>query len=355
MKISLMSSEQSLPDWFVGKEDQDNVETEQVASVDYERINKGDLSEDDIVAEREEIEKCASSKATYYSNVVWSKQAKAALKEYASVCGVDYAEVAVPVQVEASAEDKEYIKTASARPNQEKTAEAEEKTQSLAEELKNVMTDPFKLDDVPDERATTPRREDWEKITPQQKLADRPAMMTNNIIPIGGGEDYNKSPETSLPANQNSIANPEAIEQLATSEEPDTGERLRQAAEERKKEIQQSNKEWEESKVNDLKEALGNTNMFGRGSVFLTDSGDAQPGLNAPSSQMGVYAEFSKDDIPDKTQGEQLQEQAEARRQSIQRDDKDSHEFELKKAPTADISEVFTESLKKELGKIEDK
>ena len=351
-----MSSEQSLPEWFVGKDA--DVETKRIASVDYERINRvasGNLSEDDIVAEREEIEKCASSKEIYYSNVAWGKKTKTSLKEYASICNVDYKEVSVPIQVEASVEEKQYIKTASSRFNTERTAAVDEKTQSIAEDLKSVMSDPFKLAAISDERATTPRREDWEKITPQQKLSEKPTMMTGNIIPIGGGEDYNKSPEPKLAVNQNSITNPNAIGEFAESDTKDTGEYLREQAENRKKEIQQSNKEWEDSKVDELKDALKGSNMTGRGSVFLTEALDAQPGLNTPSSQMGVYADFSKDDIPDKTQGEQLHEQAEARRQSIQRGDKEAHEFELNKAPTADISDIFTEALKKELGKIENK
>lgn len=358
MKISLMSSEQSLPDWFNGSEKElDNVKSVNTASVDYGRISRvasGDLTENDIVLEREEIEKCASNKRTYYSNVKWGKTTKASLKEYASICGVEYKEVSVPVKVEASTEEK-LVAIASSRPSRTRTAKAEDKTQSLSESLKSVMSDPFKLDNIPDKRATSPSREDWEKITPQQKLADRPTMMTNNIIPIGGGEDYNKSPNTPLPANQNSISNPNAIEQFAESDAMDTGEYLRQQSEARKNEIQQSNKEWEDSKVNELKEAMKGSNMYGRGNVFLTEAMDAQPGLNTPSSQMGVYADFSKDDIPDRTDGEKLKEQAESRRQSIQRESKENHEFELKKAPTADISDIFTESLKKELGKIENK
>ena len=348
MRISLMSSENLSPEWFNREET-----VKKVAGVKnsyYARISRvasGDLSEDDLTVERDIIENCAEDNSLYYSNAAWGNNTKSALREYCMVCGASYKEVSVPDDF---VEDST-TKTASDSNKMSKEADSESSKES--EDLKLALGDPFKIDQVSNERKTTPSRDDWEFVSKSKNLSDKPSMMTNNIIPIGGGEDYNSNPNHTLPSNQNSIVNPDAIEQFANSDELDTGVRLKQQAEDRKKQIQQSNKEWEDSKTKNLKEALGNTNMYSRGSVFLTESMDAQTGLNNPSSQMGVYSDFSKDDIPDKTEGEKLHDVANSRRESIQRESKESHKFELEEPHKSSVGSDFAESLKRELNKIE--
>jgi len=360
-----MSSEKVAPDWvFEGDSGMENSDFDHISDKEYKRmvsVESGVLSEAEIVRERESIEACASVGSIYYCSSNWSDNTRSALREYAMVCGLGmekYQEVdpskinviaaTAPRTIEASAQDRYHqiaqqaVRTAAAEP------EPQPEEASMADALKSVLGDPFKLDSIAEERKTTPRRDDWETIEPEHKLASRPAMMSNNIIPIGGGEDYNTNSEVPLPKNQNSILDPDAIGKLAESKELDNGERIKQAVEEKKQEMANRNKVWEQDKVDKLSGAM----LSSRGNVFLTESLNAQPGLNSPSSQMGVYSDFDAASIPERTEGEMIKAQNDQRRESIRGNrNKPEYEFEARKASTADISSVFADSLKKQLGK----
>ena len=55
------------------------------------------------------------------------------------------------------------------------------------------------------------------------------------------------------------------------------------------------------------------------GSVFPTESLNANTGLNNPSSQGGIYSKFDLASIPDQTVGEKIASQNKEYKESIQR------------------------------------
>jgi hypothetical protein len=94
---------------------------------------------------------------------------------------------------------------------------------------------------------------------------------------------------------------------------------------------------------------MGNTDIVPKGSVFMTESMDAQPGLGSDKIHMGVYSDMDLMDRPDKTDGERLSEINEQRRQSIQGSPKEEHIFKPEQNPVRGISDTFAEALKKHI------
>jgi hypothetical protein len=338
MKINRMSDEGMTPDWALslrGALDNDSQTRE--ASAELEKVElPTELTEDELIDQRDLIEQCAAAGATYRFSATWSKNQKGELKEYALACGLDmdsFVEVSEQEQVVEASEEDVFQKVASGF---SETVVASDETPRL------VLNDPFGLDEIED-RDLTPQ---WERIEAEKKLSDKPSMMTNAVKPIGGGEDYLANSDVPLASNQNSIVNPSAIEQLANSEVESTGERLARQAKEKQEQKALEHQQWQQDKV----DAMEHRDELPKGTVFPTESMNAQPGLNTPSSQMGVYSNFDVDSIPEKTAGEQIADQNEARRQAIRGEEKEKHEFKIQSEASRSISDDFTESLKKNLG-----
>jgi len=340
MKINRMSSETSIPSWALGMEEE---VVQKQSSVDILRLAEAAkeipevLSDDVLVSERERIDRCASSEETYYYSDKWDKSDVAKLKEYASVCGLSHDKFA-------AINPDEFVKA-----NIEKNAGAKilrvaSKAEVAANPFEGLkLVDPFHLEDIEEEKA----KANWEEVKSASKLDAKPSMMTGAVVPIGGGEDYLSNSDTPLAKNQNSIVNPTAIEQLAKSDKEDTGVRLAREAKEREEAIVKRHETWQEDKI----KAMEHLDDLPKGTVFPTEVMNAQPGLNNPSSQMGVYASFDKDSIPEKTVGESLGQRNEDRRKSIQGADKEVHEFGIQAEASRTISDPLFDSLKKSLGK----
>ena len=164
----------------------------------------------------------------------------------------------------------------------------------------------------------------------------RPSI-DGGIVPIRGGEDYNKNPETRTARGQNSIGNEDAIKNFVEGEQEDTGARLKRENEERRN-AEAKHKEWEQDKI----EQMGDTSIVPKGNVFPTESLNAQPGIKGDDP-------FGLDVIPEKTQGEKIAEANDERRKKIQGEDKEDFKFSSSKAPVRSISDLFGEELKKHL------
>jgi len=343
MKVNKMSSEKSLPTWVLSMDENSapKESTEDIFKMaEVAKSIPETLSDEILVSERERIDKCASCEDTYYYSDKWDTGDVSKLKEYASVCGLDNERFQainpdefVKAEIEKSASSK-ILRVAS-------ETVLENQPDDPFAGLK--LTDPFHLEDEVEENA----QENWEEVKSASVLADRPSMMTNAVVPIGGGEDYLANSDVPLAKNQNSIVNPDAIGKLAKSETEDTGARLAREAKERQEEAIKRHQTWEEDKIN----AMEHNKDLPKGTVFPTEVMNAQPGLNNPSSQMGVYAKFDKDSIPEKTIGESLAGRNEDRRKEIQGTDKEHHEFGLQAEATRTISDPFVDALKKSLGK----
>jgi len=331
MKINRMASEKEVPDWAFGLDNNNDVQTDFIENV---YINKNDLGriancifdENRIVIERNIIEKRVASGNPYYYNQEWTDGVKSELKEYALACSMDMSKFK-PIAsrtIEASCESM--VRTAQSNPD--------------SDEQISIVLDPFHLDI--EERNV---KGDWEKISGEQRLGDKPSMMSGAVKGVRGGEDYSTNSDIHPAANQNSITNPNAIEQLAESEKEDNGVRLSRERDERELAKEAKNKEWEQEKI----ASMEHIDIIPKGNVFPTEVMNAQPGLNTPSSQMGVYAKFDADSIPDKTEGERISEANETRRKSIQGEDKAKGGFQMNKAPVRSISDDFGDALKKAL------
>jgi len=332
MKINRMASEKSVPDWAFNKADdgvqRDFIENVYVDQNDIKRIANCDFDEDRVVAERSIIEKRTASGLPYYYNTAWEKNVKSMLKEYALACNMDMSKFksVASRQIEAS-DYGTMVRTAQAQSEESETL---------------TLVDPFHLEaEIEDKNI----KDDWEKIRGEEKLSDAPSMMTGAIKGIRGGENYSTNSDINPAINQNSITNPKAIEQLAESDTEDTGVRLAKEREERESAKETRHQDWEQEKI----KAMKHIDIIPKGNVFPTEVLDAQPGLNNPSSQMGVYADFDKASIPEKTQGEKLAEANEARRKSIQGEDKVKDDFRMNKAEVRSISSDFGDALKKAL------
>ncbi|TRZ80661.1 hypothetical protein D4R86_03950 [bacterium] len=298
MKINRMASEKEVPDWAFGLDSNNDVQKDFIENVyinknDIGRIANCNFDENRIVTERNIIENRIASGSPYYYNQDWNESVKSDLKEYALACNMDMSKFKPIASRKVEASSESIIRTA----------------QSNSNEQNALVLDPFHLD--VEERNV---KSDWEKISGEQRLGDKPSMMFGAIKGVRGGEDYSINSDINPAANQNSITNPNAIEQLAESEKEDTGVRLARERDERELAKEAKNRDWEQEKIASMK----HLDIIPKGNVFPTEVMNAQPGLNTPSSQMGVYAKFDVDSIPEKTQGEKIAEANETRRKSIQ-------------------------------------
>ena len=339
MKINRIAEEKLAPSWaFEGVSESEFVKENYISSEEMNRVQNlpvSDLEEADIVAQREEIEKCASSGSSYHYNSQWDNGIKSALKEYAIVCGMDMSKFK---EVDAEYIDSIQVLQKEASINLEGINSKEELfAQMDKKEEVSILRDPFNLD----EKANTSHMDEaeWEDVTKQANLDDKPSMMSNSIIPVRGGEDYNANSYSQTARGQNSITDPDAIENFANTSEEDTGARLRRENEERASQRERNHETWQKDKV----EAMEHADIIPKGKVFPTEVMNAQPGIKEDP--------FNFDLLPELSEGEKIASANEERRKEIQGEDKEDHEFVPQKENTRQISNDFADSLAKALGK----
>jgi hypothetical protein len=344
MKINRTQDVHNVPDWVTAGTHLEAIERNaELLRAGIDRLNVTATSEVNdmcLFEECDQIEKCASSGETYYYNSTWSPDHVGHLREFASVVGLPLDKIigVDPTSViNREASSDQMVKTASAEP--------QESTMEVA--LKDALGDPFKLD----ERSNMDhmKQANWEQIAPEAKLKDSPDIaMMGGIMPLRGGEDYRIANQPGLASNQNSIADPGALDRLWNSEEESSGERLARQAREREEAKKSKHEEWQAEKVAQM-QADG---FEAKGVVFPTEVGNVGSGIS--SSFMGAYSEADLQNLPEKTAGEQLASAAENRRASIQRDVKAEEEKKdwdrIKEAPSRMVSDHFTDELKKRLG-----
>jgi hypothetical protein len=338
MKINRVADEKKVSDWCLEGKNQPVekfVEAKGITTNDIKRItnlpDSGKLSEDQLVQERETIEKCAESKIPYHFNSKWDGKTVDSLKEYAKVCGLKEDKIA-PVS-------SEYVKEI------ESLSVKDEDFMKQSKKKTKLEFDPFHLNNVEDKFES--KKEDWEKVNKQASLSDKPSMNSNAIRSHRGGEDYFVNSFTQTARGQNSIGNSDAIKNLIEDTQEDTGARLKKENEQKRQAKKQNHVEWQKDKI----EAMSELDIVSKGKVFPTESLNAQPGVR--DSFVGAYSKFDPKTIPDKTAGEKLGEKQEERKQSIQRkSEKDNDWQNLKSASNGMVSDSFSDSLKKNLKKV---
>ena len=312
-----MAEEKTTPDWVFNQKDTSNYfEKEAVSNTELNRLASlsNNISDDELVLERDRIEHCASSKSTYLYNAQWPNSIKSSLKEYATICGMDMSKFRAiepsKIVVEKVASSEQMVKTASTQ----------------------LVVDAFKIDE---KAANAWEKGKWnQEVKDAQKLAEKPSM--NGIVPVRGGEDYFANSESKLAINQNSITNPNAIGKLADSQAEDTGARLRRENKEKELAKATRHNEWQKEKV----ESTAN-NLIPDRKVFPTASMNAQPGIR------GNVFDFTS--VPELSEGEKLRTANQERKEQIQGKAKEKHQFTVEKNTIPTISESFAEELKKHL------
>jgi len=338
MKISKMAASSNIPEWlgFSGPKESvlSGVELDHIVSMPTE------MNENSLVKERDYIEKCASSGTVYHYSSKWSPKTKSHLKEYCVVAGVDSDKMQeVDPELVASQFDDVTLADCLAGKDEEgifRTASS----QSDSNDIPKLEIDAFHLDEIQDR----PEPSDWEKIDRQANLDDVPSMSAG-VRPVRGGEDYTLNREVGVNRTENSIVSSDNLDKFMADDSEDNGARLRRENEEREQQKATNHKEWEQEKI----ASMESKDILPKGNVFPTEIMNAQPGLGN-STQMVAHSDYDPSSLPEKTLGETLGERNEARRKSIQREES-KEEFHMSREASRCISDTFTDSLKKKLGK----
>ncbi|MFA7219359.1 MAG: hypothetical protein WC119_02525 [Synergistaceae bacterium] len=331
MNIFKVANEKVAPSWFAPEDETASAPIEEV-----ERINVASEVDDIVLAQEcDRIEECSTNGKIYHYNSNWDQDSVRHLREYAIACGMDLDKFKEfdPSNIQKQSSNEGMVKTAQTVLSDEVTS------------LRELWKDPFHID----ERSDTSHMDEsnWQEVK-GQSILNEPSVASGNVIPLRGGENYFLNSDVNPASNQNSITNPDAIEQLANSKVEDNGERLKgQAAAKEAKKVQ-DRKDWEQEKISEMSKR----DIIPQGVVFPTEVLNAQTGLNSPSSQMGVYAKFDPSSIPEKTAGEQIVEKNKEHRESIQRP---KHEDDWQKPShqsSRSISGTFADALAESISKI---
>lgn len=335
MKINRVSEEMSAPNWAFEKDsilksaaiDIKSAEELNEVAIRAEQVNKLP-TEDSLISEKEMIEKCASTKSKYYFNSQWPTEVVKELKEYSQVCGMSDASFS-------GINPSDFPRVAKQDVVMIRTASKETSAVNIG--------DVFNLETSGDTDRLFQGK--WQDVEKQKNLPDRPSMKTG-IVPVRGGENYQTHGVPKVAKWENSMENPESIKKWIADDKMDTGARLRKENEDKRDQHGKNHKEWESDKV----AAMEHLGIIPKGKVFPTEVMNAQSGLNTKTFNQRVYNTVSKEDIPDKTDGEKLADMQEARRKSIQREKVERQGDTLQKAPVRNISEDFAQELQKFLG-----
>lgn len=341
--MNVISHNSNYPDWIdnfykkLSKEASksgkvsDTLDLSQLKDVRLNIKSASSVNEVDIVKECNYIDKISQKTGSrYYINKTWPTEVKAHLVEYACSCGMkceNCIELDPEIVVEASKKAK-MVRTAS--------------TNVATEKEEAIEWDGFGFDEIHRQAANKHmEKSDWEKVEPQQVLGDKPSLLSGSIVPIRGGEVYEKTQIVGVQDGQNSIVDPDALERLANSEKEDVRTKIRKAKEAR----MQDKQAQKDREIERLARELKKYNLDKKTSVFATEVMNANPGLNTPDSQIGVFRDYDVSELPKKTKGEMLRDKNKERSASIKREQK-ADTWEKPSRPTkAEISDLFGESL----------
>ena len=340
MIITKVADKEGIPAWMNnGLQNSSDSRTENTIKLDISDITE--MDDNAIAKECDKIEACVSQGTEYACSEEWPSRVISHLHEYAVACGMHSKQFLVVSstrnRAEHHAEKQESMQRFAAKSTTQNASE-DDGSIPTKDKLLSVMSDPFHID----ERADTSHMEEenWEQVKPEARMSDAPVIMGNSIIALRGGENYNLNREAGVAKGQNSIVNPGAIEELAKSDDMTPGERLAVDNARRAEERQQEKGSWEEDRIL----AMTHKSIIPHGKVFPTETLNAQPGLQHQPSMFKP-----KEEIPDKTAGEQLAKQNEAHRQSIQREHVEDDWERPHRASSRSISDVFGEELQKHL------
>ena len=295
-----------------------------------------DLTEDQLVEERDRIEQCANAKTTYRYSSSWSEGIRKQIVEYASICQVN-AEAVDPTNADLQA-------FAAQAAGLSKTAS----TAAVAvNPIAELLGDPFHLDEVGDMKhmATS----NWESVRPPVRSNDiQPIAMTSaSVINIGSVNEASVPRRTRTVPGQNSLLDPNAIQTLAESKDENIVARMRSEAEARKTKRADSNRQRDAEMVAKAEAAEQEIpGITPRGSVLATDAKPATGGFK------GGTLIASKDTMPELTAGETIRARNQLRQAEIKAkkaQDRGSWDT-VQGSSRHEIDETFINSIKQQLG-----
>lgn len=322
MKICKNSDSGILPEWAAGiGPDSD---AKQAAAV------KPQMGEADMVAAKEQIERCAKESKPFHIHADLDQAKKSELAEYAEAVGLDRKAITEVTEskratCEALGKLSQPEPKAAAAPAAKPVVDFD-LTPKVATDEKN-----FKKDGK------------WNRQVSAQRMQERPAMA--GIVPIRGGEKYDENPVVGVRPGENSIGAPDAIAKIA--EEKDHGEIIREQNDRRRAETVFSKDSWEAEKLAAMDGravAAGATPGLRR-----TDSVEAQRHSASPAWAQSIKPDPAKAEMPEKTAGEKLADAAEQRRKGIQRDKPQDDWNKVKPLVRAAIGDELVDALKKHL------
>jgi len=334
MQLFKVADESLAPEWTFSPKSDEALKSTTASISDIERINVETLDDDQLVTECMHIEKSASNNTPYHYNVKWAESQIDHLREYALACNLGIQDFK-GIAPEGLIEDINVV-----------TANVETTMTRTAQKAVLDIGDPFHIE----EHSNMDHMEkvNWEDVTKSQTLGDIPSMQSS-VVPLRGQEKVDINSDINLANNQNSILNPEVIENLANNSELDTGARLKQERLDKEANKDAENKKWEQDKIDEMT----HLNIVSKGSVFPTESMFAQNGLKESDTQFGVYSKSDPKNLPEKTEGELISQNNIERKESISRENIESEKEwnNMSKAATRSISDSFSDSLKKHLNK----
>lgn len=311
-------SDRSIPDWLVAP----------TISAEDARNAVG-ATEFDPVSARQKIEECARTGKAFHVSKSLAKEQLQDLKEYAQVVGLQEDQVV-------SVSDDDVQKANLAPLSKEKPEE-----KSVPEK------DPFGLmDQWASEDVFRPNR-DWETNKPAEKLGGR-GTSEGSVQRVDGVETYEAQRDVQVRPGEASISDPDAIGKMAKKDGPSSRDVIRQSNEERRDSITFKPKEWEAEVLSQMEDR----GIIAKGGIRMTEAADPQPHSPVAPGQHSIFDDGNPvDKMPDRTEGEKIVDVNEERRASIQREKSDDRSWDEVKTPTkAEISDLFYEQLKEQMG-----
>ena len=286
------------------------------------------MTREEVVAAKAEIERCVEKGERFFVHENLDSTVRSELNEYAEAVGLS----------------TRNIKEISDRQQQSYAAvEALASVNQTAAEVKR----PEPVFDIGPAEITDPahfaRNTDWEESKGVSKMGNRPDP-NSSVVPIRGADSVETSRVVGNRRGENSMAAPDAIEQLVKSEEKSGREKIRSANEERKSEILFDKTNWEAQAVSGMSEA-----ELPRAGVLRTESPLPQNHSETSKYENSISQE-GREGAPEQTMGETISERNAQKRADIQRSKKNDKEWNQPKSsvPTK-VSDLFYEDLERRL------
>jgi len=299
---------------------------------DHERISDvaPEISESNLVEARSEMEKCMASGQKFYYGDKTSDSVKRNLTEYAEAIGM-------PKDMVEEVGTDRIVNSKRACDLKVPEPVGKQAKQPLFDIISKPATNPEVFE----------KNDNWKSAenSRARSMADRPSG--EGVTAIRGGEEYEADPVKKVRPGQNSIDFPDAIEALASSEEKTGADIIRESNAAKRNETVFNVNDWQASKEAEMK-GMSILPSAGHKRVESPHSQNHSP--NGPWNH-SIMTNPDSDPMPERTAGEQITEVNEQRRASISREVQNDEWEQMESSVSSKVSDIFFDSLKKELGK----